>query len=78
MADRPPQGASLSLEYRRYALTCLRTQASVTHAALTKAGVPSSFVRIAGTGHGFEGPYLERATAPMVQWFEQRLGSTAK
>jgi acetyl esterase/lipase len=44
------------------------------HAALTKAGVPTSFIRIEGAGHGFEGPDLERANAAMVQWFERYLG----
>ena len=47
------------------------------YAALTKAGVPASFIRIKGAGHGFEGADpadLERANAAMVQWFEQHLG----
>jgi acetyl esterase/lipase len=51
------------------------------HAALTKAGVPASFLRIAGAGHGFEGAApadLERAFAALMQWFEQHLGSAAK
>jgi len=48
------------------------------HEALTKAGVPASFIRIAGAGHGFEGADLERANAAMVQWFERHLGSAAK
>jgi acetyl esterase/lipase len=48
------------------------------HAALTKAGVPALFIRIEGAGHGFEGTNLERASAAMVQWFEQYLGSAAK
>jgi acetyl esterase/lipase len=48
------------------------------HGALTKAGVPASFVRIAGAGHGFEGAALARANAAMVQWFERHLGSAAK
>jgi acetyl esterase/lipase len=48
------------------------------HAALTKAGVPASFIRIEGAGHGFEGADLERANAAMVQWFERHLGSAAK
>jgi acetyl esterase/lipase len=51
------------------------------HAALTKAGVPASFIRIEGAGHGFVGAApadLERASAAMVQWFEQYLGSAAK
>ena len=48
------------------------------HAALTKAGVPASFIRIEGAGHGFEGADLERANAAMVQWFERYLGSAAK
>jgi acetyl esterase/lipase len=44
------------------------------HAAPTKAGVPTSFIRIEGAGHGFEGANLERASAAMVQWVEQYLG----
>ena len=48
------------------------------HAALTKAGVPASFIRIEGAGHGFEGADLERANAAMVQWFEQYLGNAAR
>jgi dipeptidyl aminopeptidase/acylaminoacyl peptidase len=48
------------------------------HAALTKAGVPASFIRIEGAGHGFEGANLERASAAMVQWFQRHLGSAAK
>lgn len=47
-------------------------------AALTKAGVPASFIRIEGAGHGFAGADLERANAAMVQWFERHLGSAAK
>jgi acetyl esterase/lipase len=47
------------------------------HGALTKAGVPASFIRIEGAGHGFEGADLERANAAMVQWFERHLGSAA-
>jgi acetyl esterase/lipase len=46
--------------------------------ALTKAGVPASFIRIEGAGHGFEGADLERAGAAMVQWFERHCGSAAK
>jgi acetyl esterase/lipase len=48
------------------------------HGALTKAGVPASFIRIEGAGDGFEGADLERANAAMVQWFEQYLRSAAK
>jgi len=44
------------------------------YAALTKAGVPASFIRIEGAGHGFAGANLERASAAMVQWFERYLG----
>jgi dipeptidyl aminopeptidase/acylaminoacyl peptidase len=44
------------------------------HGALTKAGVPASFLRVAGAGHGFGGADLERVNAAMVQWFEQHLG----
>ena len=48
------------------------------HAALTKAGVPASFIRIEGAGHGFAGADLERVNAAMVQWFERHLGSATK
>jgi acetyl esterase/lipase len=37
------------------------------HGALTKAGVPASFIRIEGAGHGFEGADLERANAGIEQ-----------
>jgi acetyl esterase/lipase len=56
-------------------------QGETMHAALTKAGVPASFIRIEGAGHGFEGAApadLERAFTAMLQWFEQHLGSPAK
>ena len=56
-------------------------QGETMHAALTKAGVPASFMRINGAGHGFEGAApadLERAYAAMMQWFERHLGSAAK
>jgi acetyl esterase/lipase len=56
-------------------------QSETMHAALLKAGVPASFMRIKGAGHGFEGAApadLERAFAAMMQWFEQYLGSAAK
>ena len=45
------------------------------HAALTKAGVPASFIRIQGAGHAFGGADLERVNAAMVQWFQRHLGS---
>jgi len=45
------------------------------YAALTKAGVPASFIRIEGAGHGFEGANLERASAATVQWFERHLAA---
>ena len=48
------------------------------HGALTKAGVPASFLRIEGAGHGFGGADLERVNAAMVQWFQRHLGSAAK
>jgi dipeptidyl aminopeptidase/acylaminoacyl peptidase len=48
------------------------------YAALTKAGVPSSFMRIEGAGHGFDGADLERVNAAMVRWFERHLGNAAK
>ena len=43
------------------------------YAALKKAGVASSFVRLAGAGHSFDGADLTRANAEMVRWFEQHL-----
>ena len=48
------------------------------YVALTSAGVPASFLRIQGAGHGFEGANLERVNAAMVQWFERHLGSAVK
>ena len=48
------------------------------HGALMKAGVPASFIRIEGAGHGFEGADLDRANAAMMQWFERHLASAAK
>jgi dipeptidyl aminopeptidase/acylaminoacyl peptidase len=48
------------------------------YAALSKAGVAASFLRIEGAGHGFAGADLERVTAAMVQWFERHLGGVAK
>jgi len=56
-------------------------QGETMYAALTKAGVPGSFIRINGTGHKFEGTApadLERAYAALMRWFEQHLGSAAK
>jgi len=53
-------------------------QGETMHAALTKAGVPASFIRIKGAGHGFQGADLERVNAAMVQWFERHPGSAAK
>jgi len=56
-------------------------QGETMYAALTKAGVPASFIRIKGAGHGFEGAApadLERAYAALMQWFERHLGSAAK
>ena len=51
------------------------------YAALTKAGVPASFIRINGAEHGLAGAApadLERAYVAMMQWFERHLGSAAK
>jgi dipeptidyl aminopeptidase/acylaminoacyl peptidase len=56
-------------------------QGETMYAALSKAGVPASFIRINGAGHGFEGADpadLERAYAAMMQWFEQHLGGAAR
>jgi acetyl esterase/lipase len=46
--------------------------------ALSKAGVPASFVRIEGAGHGFSGADSTRASGEMLRWFEQHLRSAAK
>jgi acetyl esterase/lipase len=48
------------------------------YAALTKAGVTASFIRIEGAGHGFGGAALERVNAAMVQWFQQHLRGAAR
>ncbi|HEV8392669.1 MAG TPA: prolyl oligopeptidase family serine peptidase [Vicinamibacterales bacterium] len=48
------------------------------YAALSKAGVPASSVRIEGAGHGFAGAALTRATAEMVRWFELHLRDAVK
>ena len=49
-------------------------QGETMHAALMKAGVPTSFIPIRGAGHGFEGADAERASAALIQWFERHLG----
>jgi acetyl esterase/lipase len=38
-----------------------RVNGETMYAALTKAGVPASFIRIDGAGHGFSGADLDRA-----------------
>ena len=43
-------------------------QGETMHAALTKAGVPASFIRIKGAGHGFEGAAPADSSAPVPQW----------
>jgi len=48
------------------------------YAALSKAGVPASFIRIEGAGHSFDGADFTRANAEMVRWFEQHLRGAAK
>lgn len=52
-------------------------QGETMYAALAKAGVPASFVRIKGAEHGFAGADRARASAAMVQWFEQHLRAAA-
>ncbi len=52
-------------------------QGEMMYAALTRAGVAASFIRINGAEHGFAGAApadLERAYAALMQWFEQHLG----
>lgn len=56
-------------------------QGEMMYAALTRAGVPASFIRIDGAEHGLAGAApadLERAYAAMIQWFERHLGRTAR
>ena len=56
-------------------------QGETMYAALMKAGVPASFIRIKGAEHGFAGAApadLERAYAVQLEWFERHLGSAAK
>lgn len=53
-------------------------QSETMYAALTKAGVPASFIRIEGAGHGFDGADLTRANAEMLRWFDQYLRRAAK
>jgi dipeptidyl aminopeptidase/acylaminoacyl peptidase len=56
-------------------------QGETMYAALTKAGVPASFIRIKGAEHGFAGAApadVESAYAALLQWFERHLGSAAK
>jgi len=48
------------------------------YAALSKAGVSASFVRIEGAGHGFSGADATRANGEMVRWFEHHLRGAAK
>lgn len=48
------------------------------YAALAKAGVPASFVRISGAGHHFDGPDFTRATDEMLRWFAQHLTGIGK
>ena len=53
-------------------------QGEAMYAALSKAGVPSSFLRMEGAGHGFEGAApadRERAYAALMQWFERHLSA---
>ena len=49
-------------------------QGEMMYAALTKAGVPASFIPIRGAGHRFEGADAERTFAALIQWFERHLG----
>jgi acetyl esterase/lipase len=56
-------------------------QGETMYVALTKAGVPASFIRIKGAEHGFAGAApadLERAYAAQLEWFERHLGTAAK
>lgn len=56
-------------------------QGETMYAALARAGVPASFIRIKGAGHGFEGAApadLERVNAATLQWFALHLRGAAK
>jgi acetyl esterase/lipase len=48
------------------------------YAALAKAGVPASFVRIEGGEHAFSDADFARVSPDMVRWFEQHLRDRAK
>ena len=65
---------AFALKCRSAGFFCYTTM----YAALTKAGVPASFIRIEGAGHGFGGADLERVNAAMVQWFERHLRGAVK
>jgi acetyl esterase/lipase len=72
-------GAAPSLIVHGYADTVVPiVEGETMNGALTKEGVPASFIRIEGAGHGFAGADLERVNAAMVRWFEQHLNGAAK
>jgi acetyl esterase/lipase len=48
------------------------------YAALAKAGVPASFVRLEGAGHAFSDADFTRASPDMVRWFQRYLLHTGK
>jgi dipeptidyl aminopeptidase/acylaminoacyl peptidase len=53
-------------------------QGEAMYAALSMVGVPASFLRMEGAGHGFEGAApadRERAYAALMQWFERHLSA---
>ena len=62
---------------RGAAIVVPMAEGKTMYAALSKAGVPASFVRIAGAGHGFSGADSTRANGEMARWFEQHLGGAA-
>ena len=72
-------GAAPSLIVHRDADTVVpMVEGETMYAALSKAGVPASFIRIKGAGHRFDGADFTRANAEMVSWFEQHLRGAAK
>jgi acetyl esterase/lipase len=73
-----PQAAPSLIVHGDADMVVPMTEGETMYAALARVGVPASFVRIEGVGHGFSGAHLQRANAAMVQWFEQHLRSAAK
>jgi acetyl esterase/lipase len=78
VVQQPPGGAPSLIVHGDADMVVPIVEGETMHAALTKAGVRASFIRIEGAGHGFGGAGLERANAAMVRWFERYLGKAAQ